>query len=339
MTRPAGRPPHRLARRAAAALSALAVVTAGCAATGDDGAAGDAVTVSTCGRDIVFEKAPERVVITKSEPISLLQAVGAGDTVVARSGFIPTGYPQQYRAALEAVPALSEEVDDTGHTLISTEEVLAQQPDLVIASPSTVDIDTLAGAGIPTYTPQEYCDHGETATEPQASFDRIAAEIDTYGRIFRAPAAAQTAVEQARQEEESIPQAPEPLRAAALYFTPGAETLYSYGTSSQLDAIIRATGMTQVFDDVSRRVGEVSAEQLVARTPDVLILAFDSPTPVDIAAEFRDTAFFGTLERSRPAGAPELQLVPVDFQLTDPPSPATLVGAHVVGEAVAGARR
>lgn len=321
---------------AAAIMLTVATLVAGCSRGDNSSGASEAVTVTSCGRDITINDIPERVVITKSDPISLLLAVGAADKVVARSGFIPVGYPQEYRAALEDIPTISDAIDGTGHSIISTEELLAQRPDLVIGAPSTVDVEALASSGIPVYTPKEYCDSSDNATPPQASFERITAELDTYGRIFRAQPQADTAIDRINGDIDSIPHTQKPLRAAALYVTPGADTVYSYGTSSMLDPIIRSTGMTQVFDDVSRRVGEVSVEQLVARAPDVLILAFDSATQVDVAAAFRETTMYRTLEQSRPADAADLLLVPVDFQLTDPPSPATLIGAHRIGEAVAG---
>jgi iron complex transport system substrate-binding protein len=78
-------------------------------------------------------------------------------------------------------------------------------------------------------------------------------------------------------------------------------------------------------------VFEVGAEELVARAPDVVVVLYSSGTP-----EAAEQAL-----RASPAGAALLgvadpEIVPLEFPLTDPPTPLTVTGAERLRAAVAG---
>lgn len=345
MTIPADNPATPGAGRILGASFVVAAAVAVSACTAQSPAtesATNATTVMSCGTELRFDTAPTRVVITMAEPISLLDAVDATDSVIARAGIIPTGTPAHLRHALESIPAFSEDIDATGHALLSTEQLLAQQPDLIIGAPSSIDIPAMAAAGIPVYTPPEYCDHGSnpgaTTHTDRVELTRISEELTTYGAIFHSEQQAREAITTLDADVAHIPQAPQqpnPPRAAALYVTPGSDTVYAYGAPSIYDPIIRATGMTPVFGELPQRVGEVSIEQLVDHNPDVLILAFDSAHPVDVAAAFQATPTYQAIAAARPAGSPPITLIPLDYQLSGIPAPTAIAAAHHIGDAVA----
>src|SRR5690606_25303012 len=59
--------------------------------------------------------------------------------------------------------------------------------------------------------------------------------------------------------------------AAVLYPTIGGGVTYAYGTASMAHPQLEAAGFRNVFDDVRERVFEVTTEELLGRSPDVLI--------------------------------------------------------------------
>ncbi|MGQ0679897.1 MAG: ABC transporter substrate-binding protein, partial [Actinomycetota bacterium] len=85
---------------------------------------------------MVFDKAPERIMLVSSSPVPALKELGVLDRAIARAG----AYPDEYydadtRAAIAAVPSLGEELDDVGHLQISQDTIIAQDPDLLFGLP------------------------------------------------------------------------------------------------------------------------------------------------------------------------------------------------------------
>src|SRR5690606_38883414 len=103
---------------------------------GGDGSTGVAdgfpLELDNCAEQLRLEAPPQRVVLLERSPRTRLEGIGVLDRVAARAGAFPAEYFTPERAArLEAIPALSEELDATGHLQINQEVVIAQQPDLV----------------------------------------------------------------------------------------------------------------------------------------------------------------------------------------------------------------
>ncbi len=322
-------------RLLAVATGVLAVALSGCAAPAAapaesasviDGRTIYPLTVENCGEDVVFEQAPERVVLLESAPATILDGLGLLDRVISRAGPFPDEY---YDAALAdrigAIDTLSDTIDASGHLMISAEIVLAQQPDLVLGLPDGLTRAGLLDSGSNALIQPVYCPTGVEDT----SFDSLYEQVLTYGRIFDRNDEAEQLVADLTARvaavEEATAAAPD-RTAAVLYPSTGGGPLYAYGRASMSQPQLEAAGFTNVFESETERVFEVSVEELIARDPDVLILLYQGDA-AGVEGEVRSLPGSDALT-ALSEGDVLVQL----FNFTEPPSPLSVTGLERIIE-------
>lgn len=278
------------------------------------------VEVANCEATVRVEQAPERIVLLELAPASILAGLGVLDRVVARAGAFPAGcFDEATAAQITAIPALSEDLDATGHLQINQEVVIAQEPDLVIGLPDGLTREALRGAGAEVLVPESFC--GTTGT--RADFEAVHRELTTYGRVLdRAEEArALSAALQARIDAVSESAAPRrAATAAVLYPTVGGGPLYAYGASSMATAQLDALGLENVFASTPDRVFEIGAEPLLAADPDLLIVLHQGEGE-DVAAAMIDADQLASLRAVR-----EQAVLPLPFTTAEPASPLVVDG-------------
>ena len=299
---------------------------------GGGGSAGVAdgfpLELDNCAEQLLLEAPPQRVVLLESSPVTLLEGIGVLDRVVARAGSFPTEYfTPELAARLEAIPALSEELDATGHLQINQEVVIAQQPDLVIGLPDGITREGLRGAGAEVLVPRTFCGQ----LPERASFEDLFAEITTYGRLFDRTVEAE-ALTSALQERIEAVRAGSGERtastAAVLYPSVGGGPLYTYGSQSMATAQLEALGLVNAFGDTAERVFEISAEPLLAADPDVLIVLYQGETTGEEAiAEVTGAERLGGLR-----AVTEQAVLPLLFNVVEPASPLTVDGLEQIAD-------
>ncbi|NOV96288.1 ABC transporter substrate-binding protein [Isoptericola halotolerans] len=309
-----------------------AVVLAGCSAaastTGSSGATDDPVgprTVTNCGVDVALDEAPERVVLLDPAPVTVLDGLGVLDRVVARAGvFDPAYYDDALLARIEAIPALTEEVDATGHLMISSEVVIAQQPDLVLGLPEGLTRDGMADAGAAVLVSPVFCPGGAG----DASFQTLYDQVRDLGTVFGRDDAAAELVESLQDRVGAVEQvAPDDGRTAAvLYPSVGGGPLYAYGRGSMAQPQLDAAGLENVFADTADRVFEVGVEELVARDPDVLVVLYQG----DVEGIVEEVTALPGAAAITAVRDDEILVQPFNF--TEPSSPLTVTGLEAVVE-------
>lgn len=275
----------RSSLRAGAALAAAAAVvaTAGCA--GEDApvdAAERDLNVTNCGAEVHFDHVPNRVVMLKPSAVTYLHDLGMLDHVIARAGAYPDEYYDEATIAeLDDVPMLSDELDPSGHLMISKETVMDQDPDLVLGENDALPRSSLAAVDIPLIEEPAFCatDSGEPP-----SFDDVYAQMDLYGEIFDVPGEAEKANAALKEQLERIEPVGDGRTAAVLYPTVGGGVTYAYGTGSMSHPQLEAAGFTNAYADTEERVFEVTLEELLGRDPDVLILLYSEGDPDEVVA-------------------------------------------------------
>ncbi|MGO1198383.1 MAG: ABC transporter substrate-binding protein [Dermabacteraceae bacterium] len=258
--------------------------TGGGGATGgsasDGGASGAAssypLELPNCEATLTFEAAPERIVLLESAPVTSLDGIGVLDRVVARAGAFPDGYyDADLAAGIEAIPALSEDIDAAGHLQISQEIVIAQEPDVVFGLPDGVTREALKDAGAEVVVQDVFCATGGE----RASFEMLHSSIETLGRIFDRAVEADALITSLQERIDAVAGSAGTLStgtAAVLYPSVGGGPLYTYGAASMATAQLDVLGVENVFADTAERVFEISAEPLLAADPDVLIVLHQS---------------------------------------------------------------
>ncbi len=168
-------------------------MVAACAAPAQPPAHGD-VTVTSCGRQLQFDKSPSRVVTLEQSSTETLLALGLGDRMVGtayRAGKILPEYLDAYNK----IPILSDKE-------LSGEQLRAATPDLVVSSfqswftkDKVGTREELQNLGLPSYVSAVDCPR----QEPGTPFERLFRDYENYGKIFGIPDRANALI--ARQRE------------------------------------------------------------------------------------------------------------------------------------------
>jgi iron complex transport system substrate-binding protein len=165
------------------------------------------------------------------------------------------------RDVASSMPALSKvPIDNPGHT-VSTETVLAQEPDLILidsnTSPTTA-LDTLKKSGINIVMIPTTFDVKTIAQKELA----VAAAIGT-------PKAGQLLADQISSISNSV----KPIKVVFLYLR-GTSSIYLIGgKGSGADSLIQAMGFTDIGAvNLKQPFSSMSAEELVKLNPDVILL-------------------------------------------------------------------
>ncbi|WP_406250294.1 ABC transporter substrate-binding protein [Microbacterium sp. M] len=325
---------HTQKRSALGAVTALTVLASLAACTSSPSNeqtqgldAGYPVTVTNCSNEITFDEAPERVVVLRNEVIPVLSSLNALDRVVGLVGrFHDDYFDSDTQTVMADIPVLSDEISQVGGGEISIEDIIAQEPDLVIGTSETVTRDGLTAQGINVLENEESC-AGSQAT---STLDDIDTLFTLYADVFDRQSEADTALAEIDQQIESaLAQIPdgEDRTAAMLYPTIGGGPVYAYGEGSMNHTLLELAGFTNVFADLPDRTAEVSVEELLARDPDILILLHSGATADEVESSIT------TLP-----GADELTAVqndtmlPLLFGFTSPASPITIDGLSQIVE-------
>ncbi len=282
-------------RKALPALVAGLVLSA-CGSDGNsnsaappDPASAFPMTVADCGRDVVLDKRPERVLTMGSVAATLMWAAGATDKISNRAneGGVSLGPAQQ---ALHKVPLISPNQE------LSREVIIGQQPDLVISYGLNMTTwQDLEAAGIKSIVNAGFCDGSGSGPNPDGDvdFDDVYADIELYGRILGTGAAATQTVADLRQRVTAVGDQfrgrPSSARTAAALTLSGG-VVRAYGFPNMTHAQIETLGLTDVFADIKERVAEVSVEELIKRDPDFLIFlagGAQSATRADVEQALR----------------------------------------------------
>jgi iron complex transport system substrate-binding protein len=274
-----------------------------------------------CEATVRIERAPERIVLLELSPASILAGLGVLDRVVARAGAFPTdSFDEATTAQLGAIPALSEELDATGHLQINQEVVIAQEPDLVLGLPDGLTREALREAGAEVLVPEGFCG----TTDERASFEAVHREVAAYGRVLDRVEEASALSAALQSRIDTVTEAAAQLRtatAAVLYPSVGGGPLYTYGASSMATAQLDALGIENVFASTPDRVFEIGAEVLLAADPDLLIVLHQHEGGEDGAAELIDTDQLAARRAVR-----ERAVLPLLFHTAEPASPLVVDG-------------
>lgn len=280
------------------------------------------MTVDSCGRQVVFDEQPERVLSVASVAAPLLAAAGSADKIVMRT-FEAASFPGEYGPQLADVPLI-----DPPERELALEEIIAMEPDVVItylgAGESASDLEA---AGIKLLINRGYC------ADAKGDFEDIFADIELFGRLLGTEDAASKEVGELRKRVEAVQvqtaDRPAGKRAVALIFDRDGGALKAYGSSSTVDKQMAILGLSNVFGDVDKRNFEPSVEEIIARDPQVIILLSQGDqTPESVRSLLESRGELGNIAAVR-----NDDLVVLPFGYTGP-SPVAIEGLEIMAEAI-----
>lgn len=223
--------------------------------------------IDNCGKTFHLDKAPERVVLQSASPVPAMSALGVLDKVVARAGFFPKEYfSDEVNQKLAEIPSLSDRLDASGHVQISKEAVMSTQPDAVIGMTDSVNPQSVTE--IPVFMEPVFC-----GAVKDASWKTVNEEVDLFAKIFDVADRADAVKKDVADKVAALDkEAGKGKTVAVVYPGMPGSTFYAYGRDSMSNPVVESVGLTNVFAEESQRVFEISAEQLVAKNPDVILI-------------------------------------------------------------------
>lgn len=329
-------PPSTPPRWGRLAVAAVALLLTACG-TGSP-AAGDAttqvagdspLTVQNCGREVVLDAPPQRVVTIGAEAPLLVAAAGGADRLVALGGAVEPAFFGDAGDELEDVPRLSSVAAE-----LSAEVLLAQEPDLVISINSD-GFDALEAAGVPGLVISGRCRGSDGENSAAGSFQEVYGDVRTYGVLFGTAEVADAAAADLQARVEAVQEqfaGAEARSGMAVIYGSSGDRLGAYGGSSIAGAQIEALGITNVFADQDERFFEPNVEEAVDRDPDVLLLLFEVSEGTDAVSLAKLRA---APEYAQMSAVQDGRILTLPFALAGS-SPGSVVGLELLAEQLAG---
>jgi iron complex transport system substrate-binding protein len=274
-------------------LTAGAVGVAGTAAAqADSGECDYPLTVTDAtGTEVTIEEAPERVVTLAPSAAQTMWEIGAREKVVGISG------RATYLNDTDGLPIISNE-----DGVVSTEQVVAQEPDVVLAPDIIGDdkIDQLREANLTVY-------NFAAAT----SLDDVADKTRLTGQLVGACEGANARADTFEETVSTVESALEGVDRPSVLYLLGGE--FTAGANTYIHSVLETAGGTNVAAEAGiSGYGQISREVVANASPEYIVVSSGAPEVIPDAAAYNDT----------PAVQND-QIVTVDANYLNQPAPRT----------------
>lgn len=274
-------------------------------------ASGFPVTVADAeGNKVTFDRAPQRIISLSQGHTETLYALGLGDRVIAADTY--SDYPPEAKAkaTLQAFPKPN------------AEEIIALQPDLIV---------TLVEG--PDFTQQMAAREIKVLHLFPEDFAATLDTITVLGRVTGTEAKAKQITDDMRARAEAIAaktkDAPKPR---VLYEIDATEPTKPFvaGAGGYYGSLLPLAGGKNIFDDIDAPATQVSAEQIIARDPEIIILGdaqqpYNAQTPAMVKAR---NGWGGV------AAVKNDRIIPIDNDLVSRPGPRLIDGLEALAKVI-----
>lgn len=281
------------------ALGALCLATtAACATTTTAAESGDQaetsaypVTITNCGKEYTYDKAPSRVVVMNGgsvAEVSALLELGLGDRIVANAQSYGDSEVPGRVEAIKALPTGGIELNEMMD--IPREAMIGLTPDFVIstydggfrAEAGFATRDDLAKVGANTYAPESACgDVGTVSHKP--SIEDSYAMLRDLGKIFDVSDKAEKIITDSKERIAAVEKKVEGQpQVKAMLLIPGmamGDPFSSVGDNGIWNDIMAKAGVTNVFAGASENMFTNPSKEQVAKADieALVVVNYQSP--------------------------------------------------------------
>jgi iron complex transport system substrate-binding protein len=275
----------RSSRPIAVLIVATLVAAAGCGATvesssgtppGSGSMPAGPVTVVNCGKEVTYQRVPERAVAYDIGMVEMMFSLGLAPRM--RGWVINSIYGDVNKSPYAADFA---RVERLGDSRIGLEMVLNAKADWVFAGHNHGFVESrgitpaiLANNGVESYTLTETCPTGvESEKGTMPSLDALYADYRNLGRIFAVPDRAEAIIADMERRFTNAAARKPSRPARVMAYSPYEDKPYVAGGSSIMTAIIEKAGGTNIYGkDVKTTWASVGWETAVAADPEVIVM-------------------------------------------------------------------
>ncbi|RLL67518.1 ABC transporter substrate-binding protein [Streptomyces sp. Z26] len=289
----------------ALSLGALALTSAACGADVEDdpkSGADEAVTLTNCGREVTYEKVPERVVTYDVGITEIMFALGLSDRMAGYAMADDKGDLDgvAWRDGYERTKWLSKK-------RVNKELVLDARADFVFAgwnygfdegegfTPAVLD-----KLGVDSYVLSESCRNGGETSRGRSRgvmppLDALYTDLRNLGKLFGVEDRAESLIRRFRAQvartEAGVPEDRE--RPTVFLYDDGRDKPFTSGRYAGPHSIITKAGGDHVMKDLEDSWTTVGWETVVDRNPDVIVI--NDYGDVSAAAKKRFLTSYGPL--------------------------------------------
>jgi iron complex transport system substrate-binding protein len=222
--------------------------------------------IDDAGQLLLLDQPARRIISLAPHITELLFTAGAGESVVGVSQY--SDFPEQARS----LPRIG------GGGGLDIEAIVALQPDLVIGWQSgnpVAQLDSLRSLGLAVFV-----------SEPR-QIDDIPASISKLARLAGTASAAQVQIAAFNRRYESLQQAYAGSEAVSVYYQIWERPLMTVNGNHLISAVIRLCGGHNVFADLPELAPQIGVEAVLARDPQVIVVAGQPADQQTVLAPWR----------------------------------------------------
>jgi len=260
------------------------------------------VVTDDAGRSVQFAAPPARLVSLSPGHTETLYALGAGDRLIATDRYSDHPAANAPKATLTTYPRPN------------VEEIVALRPDLLVVLREDDELIRLVEP------------HGIAVLKLYpTSFDGTLDDIELLGRVLGVPEQARRVTAEMRERAAAVrARTAAAARPRVLYELDASDParVWVAGSSGFFGDLVPLAGGENVFADLGSPAAQVSTEQVVARDPEIIILA-DAGAPLNPQTPemVRARAGWGAVAAVRAN-----RIVPVSADLLSRPGPRLVEG-------------
>ena len=231
------------------------------------------ITIDNCGKPLVIDETPERLVVHDMNMTEMAFALGLQDKIVGLTGI--TGW---YKTS-PTFDAQRGDIPELAPKYPTIENLVAASPDLFFAGwyygmkpGGEVTPDTLAAFDIKTMVLTESCVH-LSKDRPEASMDLLFDDVMRLGAVMDVEPKAADLVAGWKEQLSAIEAMTADQARPHVFLLDGpADAPFTAGKFAIPDAMIAAAGGENVTHDLETSWGRTSWEAVAASNPEFLVL-------------------------------------------------------------------
>ncbi|MDQ3250335.1 MAG: ABC transporter substrate-binding protein, partial [Chloroflexota bacterium] len=232
--------------------------------------------VESCGEAITFEQAPQRMVVFENNLVEIALRLGLQERIVG----IWTGSSTTVDPAVQPLADKLVAISTESWPPPALEPVLGAEPDFVwsgwgygFSEESGLTPAKLGEAGVKNYVTSESC--SKAGQGAPVTIESTYNDILNIGRIFGIEEQAQTLVDGMKARIDAtvatVGAVEKPLR--VFFYDSGEDEPFTAGQFGMPSVMIGLVGGENIFADVEKDWVTVSWEEVIARDPEVIIVA------------------------------------------------------------------
>ena len=233
--------------------------------------AGTTVVVDNCGVSTTYLRPPARAVALNQAATEVMLALDLQDRLVG-TAYLDDQILPEFAAAYQRIPVLAA-------TYPAREILLAARPDFLYAvypgafGPTGIGTRTdWKSRGVDSYLAPAGCT--DKSHPPGVSFETTVSELRDVARVFGVTPRAEKLVAEYRAELEAVrDRIGTPAKPLTVFWYDSGDPPHAGVCCGAPNEILRLVGATNIFSDTPGSWTTVNWEAVIARNPDVIVLA------------------------------------------------------------------